>query len=113
MVTSGLCFLWGVYSLPGGMTYNAAYGDITYLYRPDKAFRRAIAGGAAYGWAWVIALCAMSLSWVGLLALGIGFFYTSVWAWSVVGYAFSKALALSDPALGPHPSTRGCPSHRI
>ena len=82
-IASALFFLWGVYSLPGGMTYNAAYDDITYLYRPDKAFRRALAGGAAYGWAWLITICAMSLSFLGLLGLGIGFFYTSVWAWSV------------------------------
>jgi len=101
-IVGALFFVWGVYSLPGGMTYNAAYDDITYLYRPDKAFRRALAGGAAYGWAWVIACSAMSLSFLGLLGLGVGFFYTSVWAWTVVGYAFSRALVLSDlPARKP------------
>jgi hypothetical protein len=92
------CFALGVFSLPGGMTYNAVTGDIRYLYRPDEAFRRAREGGRAYLTAWGIAIAAIGLSFLGLAALGVGFFYTSVWAWSVVGYAFSKALALAAPA---------------
>jgi hypothetical protein len=89
-------FVLAIYTLPGGMTYNAAFGDLSYLYRPDKAFRRAVAGGRAYVHAWGIAITAMLLSLLGLLALGVGFFFTSVWAWSVVGYAFSRALSLSE-----------------
>ena len=58
------------------------------------ALRRALEGGWAYAWAWVIALSAVTLSSLGLLLLGVGFFYTSVWAWMVVGYAFSRALSL-------------------
>lgn len=85
-------FVSAVYVLPGGMTYNAAFHDMSYLYRPDLALRRAIAGGRAYLRAWLIALTAIGLSLLGLLAFGVGFFYTSVWAWTVVGYAFSKAL---------------------
>lgn len=87
-------FLLAIYILPGGMTYNAAFHDISYLYRPDRAFARAWEGGRHYMWAWLIALSAISLSFLGLLALGIGFLYTSVWAWMVVGYAFSRALSL-------------------
>lgn len=90
-ILAACCFVLAVYVLPGGMTYNAAFHDISYLYRPDKAFRRAVAGGRAYVWAWLIALTAVSLSFLGLLAGGIGFFFTSVWAWSVVGFAFSNA----------------------
>jgi hypothetical protein len=97
---SFVLFWLGVFCLPGGMTYNAVHRDITYLYRPDKAMRRALAGGRAYLWGWAIALAAISLSLLGLLALGIGFLYTSVWAWSVVGYAFSRSLALSDDGGG-------------
>lgn len=91
---AGVCFVLAIYALPGGMTYNAAYGDIRYLYRPDKAFARAREGGMLYLRAWAIALAAISLSLLGLLALGLGFLVTSVWAWMVVGYAFSKALSL-------------------
>lgn len=90
-------FVAGIYALPGGMTYNAAFDDLSYLYRPDKALRRAIAGGRAYLWAWLVALAAISLSLAGLLLAGVGFFFTSVWAWSVVGYAFSRSLVMSDP----------------
>lgn len=93
-VPSGVLFVWAIFSLPGGMTYNAAFGDITYLYRPDLAFRRAIEGGWLYLEAWAIAITAILLSLLGLLALGVGFLVTSVWAWMVVGYAFSKALSL-------------------
>lgn len=87
-------FMIAIYILPGGMTYNAAFHDISYLYRPDRALARAWEGGRNYVWAWLIALSAISLSFLGLLALGIGFLYTSVWAWMVVGYAFSRALSL-------------------
>ena len=37
-----------VYVLPGGMTHNAAYRDMSLLYRPDKALRVALSGGRAY-----------------------------------------------------------------
>ena len=93
---TGFLFLLAIYVLPGGMTYNAAFHDIRYLYRPDRALLRAIEGGRNYMWAWVIALSAISLSFLGLLIIGIGFFYTSVWAWMVVGYAFSRALSLQS-----------------
>ena len=93
---AGAAFALGVYALPGGMTYNAAFDDIRYLYRPDKAFARAIGGGLAYLHAWLIALVAISLSLFGVLAFGVGLFYTSVWAWMAVGHAFSVSLSLSD-----------------
>lgn len=89
-----LLLLVAVYVLPGGMTFNAAHDDISYLYRPDRAARRALEGGRAYLRAWLVALCAIGLSPIGLLGLGVGFFFTSVWAWMVVGYAFSRALSL-------------------
>ena len=87
-------FLVAIYILPGGMTYNAAFHDIRYLYRPDRAFLRAWEGGKNYMWAWLIAFGAIAISFLGLLLLGIGFLYTSVWAWMVVGYVFSRALSL-------------------
>ncbi len=96
-LSASLCFLafaLGIFSLPGGMTYNAVYGDISYLYRPDRAFARARAGGRAYLHAWMITLAAICVSSIGILGLGVGFLYASVWAWSVVGYAFSRALSL-------------------
>lgn len=100
-LTAGILFLLAVFILPGGMTYNAAFQDMSFLYRPDKALRRALAGGRDYLFAWIIALSAIFISFLGLLALGVGFFYTSVWAWQVVGYSFSRALVLHQrPAMG-------------
>lgn len=90
-------FALAIFSLPGGMTYNAAFNDISYLYRPDRAFRRAVAGGRAYLRAWLIGASAILLSTLGVVGFGIGFLYTSVWAWSVVGYAFSRSLVFADP----------------
>ncbi|RKG77972.1 hypothetical protein D7W79_14040 [Corallococcus exercitus] len=88
-------FALAVFSLPGGMTFNAAFRDVSYLYRPDKAFRRALEGRTVYLKAWVIGGTAVLLSLLGLVVVGIGFLATSVWAWTVVGYAFSRALSLS------------------
>lgn len=95
---SVIAFLLGIFSLPGGMTYNAAFDDISYLYRPDKAFRRAVRGGQLYLKAWCIGLTAIILSLLGLLVFGVGFLYSSVWAWQVVGFAFSKALVIRHHA---------------
>jgi hypothetical protein len=100
-LVAAVLFAAAVYVLPGGMTYNAAYDDMSYLYRPDKAFQRAVAGGSDYLHAWLIALAAIALSTLGLLALGVGFFYTSVWAWTVIGYAFSRALVVHGGPLPP------------
>jgi hypothetical protein len=95
---TALLFGLAIYSLPGGMTYNAVYDDLRYLYRPDMAFQRAMEGGRKYLKAWGIALVAVTLSFLGLLVLVVGFLYTSVWAWTVVGFAFSHALNLKHEA---------------
>jgi len=36
-VLSLVCFLAGIFALPGGMTCNAAFDDLSFLYRPDQA----------------------------------------------------------------------------
>jgi hypothetical protein len=95
-IPAAILFLAGIYILPGGQTRNAAHRDASYLFRPDRALRVALAGGRAYLKAWLIAASAIGLSLLGLAAGGIGFFWTSVWAWSVVGYAFTRAL---QPAI--------------
>ena len=108
-------FLMAIYSLPGGMTYNAAFHEIAYLYRPDKALKRASQAGRPYLKAWLIGLSAILLS---LLTLSLGlvifdqpqstadwiacvfamelFFIVSVWAWNVVGFAFSLSIVYRD-----------------
>lgn len=92
VVAAVLLFGVGAFALPGGMTRNAVADDLSYLYRPDRALRAAFAGGRAYLKAWLIAASAIALSFLGLAAALVGFLYTSVWAWSVVGFAFTSAL---------------------
>jgi hypothetical protein len=85
-------FVLGVFTLPGCMTVYACEGDSAILTQPLRAFRRAWVQRTHYFHAWLIALLAIGLSLVGLLCFGVGFFLTSVWAWQVVGYAFTVSM---------------------
>ena len=93
-LAAALAFVLGVFTLPGCMTVYACEGDASVLRRPRQAFRRALAHRRVYLEAWAISLAAVALSTLGLLALGVGFVFTSVWAWEVVGYAFTVAMYL-------------------
>lgn len=85
-------FLLGVFTLPGCMTVYACEKDPVVLLNPYRAFLRAWAHRRMYLKAWLIALCAIVISLFGLLGFIVGFFFTSVWAWEVVGYAFTIAI---------------------
>jgi hypothetical protein len=89
---SALAFCMGVFTLPGCMTVYAVEDDPAVLRKPAVAFSRAWHHRDAYLFAWWIALLSIVLSFLGILALGVGFFFTSVWAWDVVGYAFTVAM---------------------
>jgi hypothetical protein len=89
---SAFAFCLGVFTLPGCMTVYAVEGDPKVLRRPAAAFQRAWAHRRAYLYAWWIALLSILVSFLGLLILGVGFLFTSVWAWDVVGYAFTVAM---------------------
>ena len=85
-------FVLGVFTLPGCMTVYACEKDPEVLRHPARAFARAHRAGSIYRKAWMISLAAVALSVLGVLALGIGFVFTSVWSWEVVGYAFTVAM---------------------
>jgi hypothetical protein len=85
-------FVLAVFTLPGCMTVYAVERDPAILRHPITAFRRAWERRSVYLRAWLIGLAAMVLSLAGLLLAGIGFLFTSVWAWEVVGYAFTVAM---------------------
>ncbi|HJP61126.1 MAG TPA: hypothetical protein VJ865_14060 [Gemmatimonadaceae bacterium] len=89
-------FVLGVFTLPGCMTVYACEKDPEVLWHPARAFARARRAGREYGKAWLISLAAVALSLLGLLGLVIGFVFTSVWAWEVVGYAFTVAMYSSS-----------------
>ena len=85
-------FVLGVFTLPGCMTVYACEKDPQVLWHPGRAFSRARQAGAIYRKAWLVSLAAVTLSILGVLGLGIGFVFTSVWSWEVVGYAFTVAM---------------------
>lgn len=87
-----LLFILGVYTLPGCMTVYACELDPDVLKDPVRAFIRARGNHEIYMKAWIISISAILLSFFGLLFFIVGFFFTSVWAWEVVGYAFTVAM---------------------
>jgi hypothetical protein len=92
VLTGFSLFLIGIFTLPGCMTVYACEEDPRILLAPLKAFRRAIKHRSFYLKAWLISLSAIALSFFGLIFCLVGFFFTSVWAWEVVGYAFTIAM---------------------
>lgn len=80
-------------AIPGYMTHYCRDFDVREIYDPVRALSRAVQGGAAYWRAWGIALCALALSFVGLLGLGVGFLATSVWFWQVAGFTFARVFS--------------------
>lgn len=95
-----LFFVLGVFTLPGCMTVYACEEDPRVLRQPVRAFKRACEHRRLYLKAWLIALASIVISFLGLLLFIVGFFFTSVWAWEVVGYAFTVAM-YSQPQMDP------------
>ncbi len=91
-LASALAFGLAVFTLPGGMTVYACEADLTVLRDPRRAFQRAWNQRGPYLKAWRISILSVALSLLGLLVFGIGFAFTSVWCWEVVGYAFTVAM---------------------
>lgn len=93
---SAALFALGVFTLPGCMTVYACERDPKVLWFPVRAFRRAWARRRTYTKAWAISASSVVLSFLGLALCGVGFFFTSVWAWEVTGYAFTVAMYQED-----------------
>ena len=94
---------WGalgaVIAIPGYMTHYCKAFDPAEIFNPLRALRRVFEGGRAYWHAWSIALCAMALSLLGLLGLGVGFLASSVWFWQVAGFSFATVFTVQlDPS---------------
>ena len=82
----------GILLLPGCMTVYAVERNPEILKRPILAFQRVWKHRAQYFKAWLIALTAILISFLGFIPIGIGWLFTSVWAWEVVGYVFTISL---------------------
>jgi hypothetical protein len=83
----------GIYILPGFMTFYAVDFDTSVLLNPAQAVRRVMHAGPLYLKAWAIGLCAVTISFLGLLVFGIGFLVTSVWFWQVAAFSFANSLS--------------------
>jgi hypothetical protein len=75
-------------AIPGYMTHYCVAFEALEIYNPKKVLRRVGEGRRNYWQAWGITLCALTLSFSGLLCFGIGFLITSVWFWQVAGFTF-------------------------
>lgn len=86
--------LWvaAVIAIPGYMSHYCRELDRREIFDPVRALGRVREGGHLYWRAWGIALSAMILSFLGLLGLGIGFLWTSVWFWQVAGFSFASCF---------------------
>lgn len=93
MAVGAVLLLLATLAIPGYMTHYCRAFDPAEIYDPVRALSRALEGGGAYWRAWGIALCALALSFVGLLGLGIGFLVTSVWFWQVAGFSFARVFS--------------------
>lgn len=86
---AGALLVGATIAIPGYMSHYCREFDTAEIYDPFRALRRCMQGGIAYWHAWLIALTALAISFVGLLAFGVGFLVTSVWFWQVAGFAFA------------------------
>ena len=87
-----VCFLVATILIPGYMSHYCVAFDAKKMFNVRLSFSHVFAGGRAYWHAWLIAIAALSLSFLGLLAFGIGFLFTSVWFWQVAGFSFASVM---------------------
>jgi hypothetical protein len=92
IVAMGLAVLATV-AVPGYMSHYCRQFDAREVFNPVRALRRVAQGGRAYWHAWLIALAALGVSFLGLLGLGVGFLVTSVWFWQVAGFSFATVFS--------------------
>ncbi len=85
-------WLLAVVAIPGYMSHYCKALDPREIFDPLRALRRVGEGGSAYWKAWSIVVPAMALSFLGLLAGGIGFVFTSVWFWQVAAFSFATVF---------------------
>jgi hypothetical protein len=107
----GVLLVLATLAIPGYMTHYCRDFDAAEIYDPGRALRRALEHGPAYWRAWAIALAALALSFVGILAFGLGFLITSVWFWQVAGFSFASAFA--QRYLGVPAETAGVSTSRV
>jgi hypothetical protein len=92
-VLAGALIAAATVAIPGFMSHYCRSFDVREIFNPFLALRRCLQGGALYWRAWLIALSALAISFLGLLVVGFGFLVSSVWFWQVAGFGFASAMA--------------------
>ncbi len=90
---AGLLLLFATLAIPGFMSHYCRSFDPREIFNPLIALRRCWQGGRGYWHAWGIAMLALAISFLGLIAFGVGFLVTSVWFWQVAGFSFASVFA--------------------
>jgi hypothetical protein len=93
VIAGALLLVAATIAIPGYMTHYCVSFDPSEIFNPFKALARCLESGGNYWHAWGIALGALGLSFLGLLALGVGFLVTSVWFWQVAGFSFASSFS--------------------
>jgi hypothetical protein len=88
-LVAGALLLGATIAIPGYMSHYCQRFDPAEIYNPVRALRRCMQGGLGYWRAWLITLTALAISFVGFLALGVGFLVTSVWFWQAAAFSFT------------------------
>ena len=92
LVAIAICFLIAVILIPGYMSHYCVAFQVKEMLNVRRSFSHVLAAGKGYWHAWLIALAALALSFLGLFALGVGFLFTSVWFWQVAGFSFASVM---------------------
>lgn len=92
-ITAAAFFFTATILIPGYMSHYCVDFNIAQMFNVYASFAHVRASGRAYWHAWTIALAALALSFSGILFLGVGFLFTSVWFWQVAGFSFATVMA--------------------
>ncbi len=93
MIAAGfVLWLLAVVSIPGYMSHYCRELDPGEIFNPFRALGRVSQGGRAYWKAWSIVAPSMLGSFLGLLAFGVGFLFTSVYFWQVAAFSFATVF---------------------
>lgn len=91
-VIAAVLWITATVAVPGYMSHYCFTLDAREVFNPFRAMRRVLEGGRAYWQAWGIACAALLVSFLGLIAFGVGFLITSVWFWQVAGFSFATVF---------------------
>ena len=97
-----LLWLLAVVAIPGYMSHYCKAYDVSEIFNPLKALRRVFEGGRDYWKAWTLVLPMMLCSFLGLLAFGVGFLWTSVWFWQSAAFCFATVFTQRFGLDGTH-----------